>query len=153
MKKLVSSSFAIGILVSILNADAKYEVGLGVNSALIGVTANWEVVKSTELFAGIGLGAVVGARYYINDQFRLNASYGTQGYGILEDGDDDKIEVVHGLNIGVDYDFGEKDGWNAGLAYNLTSNYDDLVDEYKAKGYETDDISSDGVKLSLGYRF
>jgi len=160
MKKLILSILALGVILTVTHAETKYEVGAGVNSAVLGVTANWEVSKKTEVFAGIGLGAVVGGRYNIDDKVRMNISYGTQGYGFIEkqytsfsNESTIDIEHLHGANIGLDYDFGDKDGWQAGLAYMLTSNIDDVKEKYKKMGAEEVIGSSKGVRLTLAYRY
>jgi len=133
-------------------AEMNYEVGVGANyGGIIGVTANKKIESNVEVFGGIGLvGAVAGARYYLNDNIRLNTNYGVHGLIVAKESSDDKIKLLHGINIGVDYIWGN--GISLGLVYPVTSNADDAVDELRKKGYDVEKRSID-VLLSLGYRF
>lgn len=157
MKKKMSIFSLVALLSSsVLCADVRYEVGLGTNyGGFVGVTANTKIQPKIELFAGLGLvGAVAGARYYINDNIRLNANYGTNGLLYIEGqgGDKDEVKLLHGINIGADYMW--NNGVSLGLAYMATSNKDDVLDEWHRKGYDIDEKGLKGdVKLSLGYRF
>jgi hypothetical protein len=155
MHKILSMILLSGMITVATQADTKYELGLGANSALIGVTANFEVQEKTELFAGAGLGVVAGVRYYFSDEVRANVSYGTQGYAAIENRykDDTSFEHLYGANVGFDYDFGDKDGWMAGLLYNVTTNFDDVIDEYEKKGYNLEKVAKPGLKLALAYRY
>ena len=151
-----STAFASDIKFS----DIKFEVGMGVNyGGVVGLTANMEVAPKTEAFAGLGffgaIGYVIGGRYYINDNVRLVANYGTNGYvvrqlvtfGITE------TETCEGINIGAEYVW--KSGWSAGLMYIVTSDMDDKIEELKAQGYiiEKPFLSDMKIKLTFGYRF
>jgi len=58
----------------------------------------------------------------------------------------------NGINVGLDYMW--SNGISLGLVYLVTSNMDDVVDEWEDKGYTVDEKGFSGdIKLSLGYRF
>ncbi len=154
MKKSLSTLLSItAISTTLLASDIKYDVGIGTNyGGIIGITANKMIQSSIELYGGIGLvGAVAGARYYINENIRFNANYGFQGLLLIEN-DDDDIEYLHGVNIGLDYLW--SNGISLGLMYMATSNKDDVIDDWENKGYDIEEQGLTGdVKLTLGYRF
>jgi hypothetical protein len=138
-------------------SDVKFDVGMGLNyGGLVGATANMEVAPKIEVFGGLGtigtMGYVVGARYYMNDNIRAIANYGTSGGIKTTTGSVEEIETFEGINIGVEYAW--KNGWSAGLMYIATSGLDDRVKELKAQGYALSDGDSAGdIKLTFGYRF
>jgi len=125
--------------------EVQWEIGTGSNyGGLLGVTANYEVVENVELYGGLAiLGAAVGAKYYLNNNVRLNANYGVNGYGYTSE---DKLYVYSGLNVGADYIW--DNGLSLGLTTALTSKYinDDDIDKL-------DDDYTPDVFISIGYRF
>ncbi len=155
MNKLLISALSASLIATMgFCEDINYEVGLGANyGGIIGVTANKKIQENVELFAGLGLvGAVAGARYYINENIRLNANYGVHGFMVVEDSSDDDAKLLHGINLGADYMW--NNGVSLGLVYRATSNEDDVIDEWRDKGYTVEKKGWSGdIGLSLGYRF
>jgi len=134
--------------------EVQWEIGTGSNyGGLLGVTANYEVVENVELYGGLAiLGAVVGAKYYLNNNVRLTANYGVNGYEYTSD---DKLYVYSGLNVGADYIW--DNGLSLGLTTALTSeliNDDDIDDEdINIDINKLDDDYTPKVFISIGYRF
>jgi len=92
------------------------------------------------------------ARYYVSDNIRINANYGVHGIMVAEDSSEDETKLLHGINIGADYIW--ENGISLGLVYRATSNEDDIVDEWRNKGYVVEEKGWSGdIGLSLGYRF
>jgi len=159
MKKQLSMFLTItSISTTLIASDIKYEVGTGRNyTGLIGITANKMIKPNIELYGGLGyVGAVIGTKYYINDNIRLNLNYGTQGkVAIKKNGDNDydfsNGKIVHGINIGIDYIW--NNGISLGLTYMVTSTKDKYFDDWERDhGAKVNDNTND-ISVSLGYRF
>ena len=153
-----STAFASDIKFS----DIKFEVGMGVNyGGVVGLTANMEVAPKTEAFAGVGaVGYVLGVKYYLHDNIRVVANYGTNGYiiyykesesGVLEE---EEWDSGKGINIGVEYIGNNrwKNGWSIGVMYAVTSSIYDRVEELDEQGY-SGVVSTSKLQLTFGYRF
>jgi len=67
---------------TISSMAVEWEMGFGSNyGGLLGVTVNHMPANDTELYAGLALvGGVLGTRYYIDENLRLNLNYGVNGY-------------------------------------------------------------------------
>jgi hypothetical protein len=153
MKKIIIAGILSCALAVPSIADVSWEMGMGSNyGGLLGLTANNKISDEVELYGGLALvGAVVGARYYINENVRINANYGTQGYIIKESQCKDEIEYLHGFNLGMDYVW--DNGMVLGLMYHVASNESDKTREMRSEGYTIENDTTARVNLSLGYRF
>ncbi len=124
-----------------------FEVGLGANNSIAGVTVNYEVADSVEVFAGGGIGYVAGVKYYVTNNVRLTINHGTNS--LLIGSGSIASKRFEGTNIGVGYASDRDGGWVIDLMY---------IDASKAKDYFAKNPNiytlNDGkVKLSFGYRW
>jgi len=113
------------------SSNISFELGAGVNYGMIGGALNYKVSPSTEIFVAGGLGFALGVKYYTSDSLRLIVNYGTNSA--------DSNQFYSGLNIGVGYLGGSRDGWTVDLMYLASSTGGAL--------------SGIPIKLSFGYRF
>lgn len=132
-------------------------IGIGANyGGLFGVTINNKINDKFEFFTGLGgitsLGYVVGGRFYINDNMRLIANYGTNStlQIIKENILKTKFEDFEGVNFG--FDIVANNGFNMGLMFIDTSNLDNRVNELKKQGLNISSTTGK-IKFSIGYNF
>ncbi|CAC9536059.1 hypothetical protein [uncultured Gammaproteobacteria bacterium] len=143
------------------SSEVEFEAGIGVNYALLGVTANKSINSKIELFAGLGLGYVVGGRYYFNDSVRFTANYGTNSiiqkilFGVDYNYTYTVTEYFEGTNLGIGYISSKKNGWSIDLMYSDISKANDRTKELTNEGYTFFDNNNsfEKITLSLGYRW
>ena len=140
---LLASSVLLSGLVqaeSDYSSKIAFEAGYGINYGILGGAVNYEVAPDAELFLAGGTGYAVGAKYYLSDMVRASVSYGINSY--LSDFNKSMGTLHKGMNVGIGYIGGSRDGWTADLIYVVSSDVpDDAI------------IVGGRLKLSFGYRF
>jgi len=145
---------------TISSMAVEWEVGFGPNyGGLLGVTINHIPANDTELYAGLALvGGVLGTRYYIDENVRLNLNYGVNGYRYNTKNGEDFISTYHGFNLGLDYIW--NNGFNLGITVALSqkaynTNKSKILNTYDetTKIIKDDNSKPSKIGLSLGYRF
>lgn len=124
----------------------EWEIGIGSNyGGILGVTANHRATENIELYGGIALlGGVLGTRFYIDKNIRLNANYGVNGYGYSSE----HLTIYHGFNLGMDY-IGDN-GFTVGITTSFSHKSYNLNETIYLKN---EDKYTPNIALSIGYRF